>query len=203
MTASNFDPSLALVLKSEGGYSNNSNDPGGPTNMGITLGTLSAWRGHPVSAQDVKNLTRDEAAAIYRVNYWNAVHGDGLSSGLDYAVFDYAVNSGPNRAARSLQQCLGVPVDGAIGPVTLAAANKADANELITALCTARLSFLKSLSTWSVFGTGWNNRVNDVAREAHRMTLGTSFPPPPPVPTPKPKPAPTGLWARFWAWLFG
>lgn len=93
----NFQAAMTLVLREEGGYSNNPADPGRATNFGITLATLSAFRGHQVTDADVKALTLGEAMTIYRANYWNAIKGDQLPSGIDLAVLDYAVNSGPRK----------------------------------------------------------------------------------------------------------
>jgi hypothetical protein len=118
MAANSFEPSLAHVLKHEGGYVNHPADPGGATNLGITAATLARARGHPVSAADVAALTRAEAAAIYRRFFWNSARGDDLPAGLDHAVFDLAVNSGPGRAARLLQRVLAVAEDGVIGPAS-------------------------------------------------------------------------------------
>lgn len=163
---SNFPTAVALVLKSEGGFVDNPSDPGGATNMGITAQMLAAWRGIksvPVSA--IKALTAAEATAIYRSRYWNAVHGDALPKGLDYAVFDYAVNSGVSTAVKALQRTLGVADDGSIGPVTLAAAAKAPAHTII-ALCDQRLGMLERLTSWPTFGAGWANRIRDVRGEA-------------------------------------
>jgi lysozyme family protein len=145
MAANSFEPSLAHVLKHEGGYVNHPADPGGATNLGITAATLARARGHPVSAADVAALTRAEAAAIYRRFFWNSARGDDLPAGLDHAVFDLAVNSGPGRAARLLQRVLAVAEDGVIGPATLAAAQRAEAGQTIRALQRERLAFLKRL----------------------------------------------------------
>ena len=99
MTASNFEASLAAVLKHEGGYADHPSDPGGATNLGVTRATLTRWRGRPVSKAEIRALTRAEAAKIYRALYWDEIAGDVLPAGLDFAVFDYCVNSGPGRAA--------------------------------------------------------------------------------------------------------
>ena len=122
---SSFGAALAFVLRQEGGYSDNPADPGGATNLGITRRTLAGWRkvspwwNLPKTA--VQALSAAEAGEIYRALYWSPVAGDDLPAGLDLAVFDFAVNSGPDRAARALQGIVGVAVDGRIGPKTLAA----------------------------------------------------------------------------------
>jgi lysozyme family protein len=165
MAAASFEAALAVVLAHEGGYVDHPSDPGGATNRGITRATLAGWRGRPVSKAEVRALGRDEAAAIYRARYWNAVRGDDLPAGLDLAVFDFAVNAGPGRAIRTLQQVLGVRQDGAIGPQTLAAC-QADSALLIRALGVARLAFHRRLPTFATFGKGWTRRIRAVEREA-------------------------------------
>lgn len=164
-----FDRCVAIVLRHEGGYSDHPNDPGGPTNMGITLKTLRDWRGGDVTPADVRALTREEAIEIYRALYWNAVRGEDLPPGVDLAVFDFAVNSGPRRAVRTLQRLLRVRVDGGVGPETLAACRKADREALIRDYCAARLEFLQSLPSFQTFGRGWARRIADIEREALNM----------------------------------
>jgi lysozyme family protein len=99
---------LPLVLNHEGGYVDHPKDPVGATNLGVTIGTLSGWLGRKATKAEVKALTVKDVAPIYRHNYWDKVRGKDLPAGLDYAVFDFAVNSGPFKAASSLQTILGV-----------------------------------------------------------------------------------------------
>ncbi len=168
--ASRFDACLPIILKHEGGYVDHPADPGGATNLGITHITLAAHRGKPVTKQDVRNLTKAEAAEIYRASYWNAVRADALPPGLDLAVFDFAVNSGPGRAAKTLQRVLGVPQDGVIGPQTLAAIGRAPGvATIIMDLCDARMMFLRGLPTFGTFGKGWTRRVNEIEEAALRV----------------------------------
>src|ERR1043165_5199382 len=101
----------------------------------------------------------DEAKAIYRAKYWDAMRCDDLPAGLDYCVFDYAVNSGTGRTPKVLQRMLGVPVSGRMDEATLAVARGRDARALIQAICDERMRFLQSLKTWPVFGRGWSGRV--------------------------------------------
>ena len=163
---SNFHRSLLLLLKHEGGYSNHSQDPGGMTNLGVTAKVWQEWVGHPVDEKQMRALTSEDVAPLYKRKYWDACRADELISGLDYAVFDYAVNSGVGRAAKTLQACVGVPMDGGIGPATLAAVKTHNSAELIKNVCDKRLDFLKSLSTFPTFGKGWERRVNEVKAEA-------------------------------------
>jgi len=166
MAASSYDGALARLLAHEGGYVNHPNDPGGPTKYGITLAVYRESGKPGATAQHVQAMTQAEAKAIYRRRYWDVLCGDDLPAGIDYAVFDYGVNSGPARAAKALQQLLGVAADGRIGPVTLAAARRHDPRSIVDRLCDERLAFLKRLGTWPVFGTGWSRRVADVRAAA-------------------------------------
>jgi lysozyme family protein len=169
MASDNFEAALKHVLQHEGGYADHPSDPGGATMMGITRATLEQWRGHPVSKDDVRALARAEASQIYRARYWNAVTGDQLPAGLDLALFDYAVNSGPGRAARTLQGLIGVVSDGVIGPKTLAALSGQATPALIRDICAARRNFLRNLPTAPVFGRGWMRRVAAIERASLHM----------------------------------
>ena len=159
---SNFEASLAHVLQSEGGYVNNPADPGGMTNLGCTKAVWEEFVGHPVSEADMRGLTPADVAPLYKRKYWDKVSGDDLPAGLDYAVFDAAINSGPGRAAKWLQEAVGVVADGAIGKGTLAAVAAFDVQELIKAYNDKRLGFLQGLPTFGTFGKGWTNRVASV-----------------------------------------
>jgi lysozyme family protein len=167
--SSRFEQSLAVVLQHEGGFVQHPRDPGGATNFGITRETLSRARGRGASVEDVRLLTQEEAASVYRRFYWDAIRADALSPGLDLAVFDLAVHSGPTKAVRLLQGAVGAPADGVVGPVTLEAARRADPGETIRRLARARLGFLSRLRIWPVFGRGWRRRVLSVEREALRL----------------------------------
>ncbi len=166
MTATMFGRALTLVLTHEGGWSDDTADPGGATNLGVTIGSLSLWLGRPATKAEVKALTVAKVAPIYRRNYWDAIQGDALPAGLDYALFDFAVNSGPTRAVIGLQRALGIADDGRLGPVTVAALQGSDVPGLVQELCDGRLSFLRALSTWPRFGRGWGRRVEEVRAAA-------------------------------------
>ncbi len=159
----NFDKSLALILKLEGGYSNLAADPGGATNLGITLAVLADWRGEAVTASDVRDIHMDEAARIYRAKYWDLMHCDALPSGIDLAAFDCAVNQGVSRATSFLQHAAHVATDGVIGPKTLAAAASADPDELLIEFMARRMNAYGSLQTlFRTFGLGWSRRLMTV-----------------------------------------
>jgi len=166
---SNFEQALKNVLSSEGGFVNNKQDPGGMTNLGVTKAVWEEYVGHQVSEKDMKNLTKSDVMPLYKRKYWDKVSGDLLPSGLDYAVFDAAINSGPGRAAKWLQELVNVPVDGFIGPKTLAIIETYPIHFLISHYNDTRLQFLEQLPTWTVFGKGWGNRISYVQSNASSM----------------------------------
>lgn len=174
MSHASYDAALARVLAHEGGYTDHPDDPGGPTNFGITIADYRRYVMPDATAADVRAMRLDDARAIYRSRYWAAVRGDDLPAGLDYAVFDYAVNSGVSRASKALQRLVGAAADGRIGPLTLAGVRTHRADALIAALCDERLHFLQGLRTWRVFGRGWGRRVAEVRAAALAMAAGAS-----------------------------
>jgi len=165
----NFDSALAAVLHHEGGYVNHPKDPGGMTNLGVTKRVWEEWVGHEVDEKAMRALTPADVGPMYRKKYWDKVCGDNLPAGIDMAVFDLAVNSGPGRAAKMLQKVLGVPEDGMIGPKTLEKVGSLDASKLVEDYNAQRLSFLQALSTWETFGKGWGRRVAEVSKDAEKM----------------------------------
>jgi lysozyme family protein len=130
-------------------------------------------------------LTQEQAKAIYKARYWDAIRGDELPSGVDYAVFDFGVNSGVSRAVKYLQRIVGVYVDGVIGNATISAVAKADASAVAATLCDQRLAFLKSLPTWAAFGNGWGRRVASVRSAS--VAMAGAGPKPAPVEPQAPK----------------
>lgn len=189
----NYETVLAAVLKHEGGYVDHPKDPGGATNMGITHKVLAQWRKITpytrLDKSEVKNLTLTEAAAIYRKNYWDAIRGDDLPSGVDYATFDFAVNSGVSRASKALQRIVKAKVDGQIGPETLAKAAEYEEAEVVAVMCDERLAWLQNLTTWPTFGKGWASRVAGVkrlgiqlAKDSPVETSNPAVEPPKPIP---------------------
>jgi lysozyme family protein len=161
----NADMAIRKILEHEGGYVNHPDDPGGATNKGITIATFRRYIKRNGTVADLKALTTQQAVNVYKAQYWDAVRGDDLPSGVDYTVADFAVNSGPSRAAEYLQAALGVAQDGAIGPKTLAAAQAASAKPLINIINSNRLAFMKRIrggKLWKTFGRGWQSRVDAV-----------------------------------------
>jgi lysozyme family protein len=164
-----FPAALAATLQYEGGYVNHPKDPGGATMRGITQRVYDAWRRTAGSSLARSRITDAESRNSTVVQYWDAVRGDDLPAGIDAAVFDAAVNSGPIRAAKWLQAALGVSQDGHIGAVTIDAARHADRAATALAVCAARLAWLKGLKTWPTFGKGWGRRIREL--EAFAATL--------------------------------
>jgi len=164
----NFAEALEHVLKHEGGYVNHPSDPGGRTNLGVTQKVWEEWVGHEVDEKTMRALTPADVAPMYKAKYWDKVKADELPSGVDYArgqLFDAAVNSGPGRAAKWLQACVGVEPDGGIGSKTLAAV-AAFEGDLVDDYSKRRLSFLMDLPHWPTFGKGWGRRVAEVRSDA-------------------------------------
>jgi len=165
----NFQRALPLVLKHEGGFSDHPKDPGGATNRGVTLATFRRYVKPDGTVAELKAITDAQIATVYYRGYWAEANAAALPSGVDYAVFDFAVNSGPARAVKFLQAVLGVAQDGRVGPKTIEAAQAADAGAVIARLCNDRLAWLKRLPTWATFGKGWGRRVADVQAAALAM----------------------------------
>jgi lysozyme family protein len=168
----NFTFALNALLSDnrEGGYSNHSSDPGGITNCGVTKLVWEEWVGHSVDEKAMRALTPAIVAPLYKKKYWDKVAGDSLPSGIDHAVFDFAVNSGVGRAAKFLQKEVGATEDGAIGPITLTKVAAQNQQKLIAAYNAARLAFLYQLPIWETFRGGWARRVVEVTAEASSMT---------------------------------
>jgi len=162
----NFARSLQLVLAHEGGYVNHPSDPGGATNKGVTLKTYRRYVDPSGTVEDLKSISDAQLGVVYRRHYWNEVNAAMLPDGLDHALFDFAVNSGPARAAKMLQAVVGVAQDGRIAKITIDAVERKGCVATIEALCDARLSFLQRLRTWSSFGRGWKSRILRVRGEA-------------------------------------
>lgn len=154
--------SIRRLLLSEGGYVNHPDDPGGPTNFGVTIADYRRYMNSAATAADIRAMTRAEAISIYKPKYWDTVKGDALPAGVDYCTFDYGVNSGPSRAVKVLQRVMGLQVTGRMSDADIRAAGSRDAAALINSICDERLRFMKSLKIWPAFGKGWTRRVAEV-----------------------------------------
>ena len=168
----NFEIALALVFDSEGGWSNHPKDRGGKTNFGITNRTWKAWAKLHGDSRPLTEITREDAAKIYREDYAHPIRFDSLPSGLDYAVLDFAINSGVGTAVAELQGCLGVSQDGIMGSQTLAAVSRSEVKDLIHCFCEARRKYVRKLDTWSTFGKGWLRRIAKVEQNAIQLAAG-------------------------------
>ncbi len=170
-----FSEILEKTLREEGSWSNNANDAGGATMLGITQATLSSYRGRPVSEDEVHALTRDEAMEIYRKLYFDGPQINLLPEALQSPVFDWGVNAGPGRAIRGLQQLIDeaevvphISMDGGIGPATLNAVQKTldamGATVMVNAYQDERQKFYDEIvarkPSQAVFIKGWTNRTN-------------------------------------------
>lgn len=164
----NFPTALALVLRYEGGYSNVVGDHGGATMRGVTQAVYSSYlKDHARPDAAVRDILDADVAAIYRKSYWDACACDRLPHPLCIAVMDAAVNSGPYQAAKWLQRALNVPVDGAIGPRTLASAAACDVVPTTRDCIDQREVLLRALATragQAQFLKGWLSRIADLRR---------------------------------------
>ena len=162
----NYQKCLKTILHHEGGYVNHPKDPGGETNLGVTKRVYEEHGG----TKDMKELTVEDVAPIYKKGYWDKMKCDDLPSGLDLCVFDFGVNAGPGRAAKFLQKMIGTTVDGGIGPMTLTKVNKHVGDnglkESIKQYQNARQKYYENLSTFDTFGKGWTRRVEETTKLA-------------------------------------
>lgn len=171
----NFDKSFKLILKHEGGWANNPKDPGGPTMKGVTLATFRRLVKANATKEELRNITDAQLATIYRRSFWDPIGGALLPSGVDHAVFDFAINSGPGRAAEYLQRVVGAVPDGRVGPATIAAVEKLPAMRVIEKLMADREAFLRRAKDkkgnllWPTFKGGWSKRLKRVREEALAM----------------------------------
>lgn len=167
-----FDSALAFVLGFEGGYSNDPRDRGGATNLGITQRTLDqARQDHPgwLLPADVRSLTRANAARIYRADYWDAVRGDDLPPGIALLAFDCAVNQGPGRARKWLQEAADVAADGVMGPKTMEAIAEASVCTLIREFALIRAMGYITTGQIVIYGKGWFRRLFGAVIEAVKL----------------------------------
>lgn len=149
-----FEEAFAVLMKFEGGYSNDPKDPGGETKYGISK------RAYP--NEDIANLTEERAKEIYKKDYWDKIKGDSLPAQLRYAVFDAAVNSGVGQAVKWLQAAVGVPEDGKLGSETMKAVKARSGYQTAIAFCGYRLRFITKITVFDTFGKGLCRRVSEI-----------------------------------------
>jgi lysozyme family protein len=172
----NFDRSFALVMKSEGGFTDDEKDPGnklpdgrkGCTNHGVTQAAWESYLGRKVSRQEMLDLTTEGVKPFYKKMYWDTCKCDRLPAGVDYLVFDLSVNGGASRGSKTLQSAVGAFADGAIGEKTLAAVGEISANEIVEKFTKEKVAFYKSLNN-PRFEKGWLNRAAETRANALAM----------------------------------
>ena len=169
----NFDASFDKVMQSEGGYVWDKDDAGGETNLGVTAGAWGAYLGRPLEPGEMKALTKETVKPFYRAMYWDKVKGDDLPIGIDYAVFDFAVNAGVARAANFLQRAVCAVDDGVIGSGTLGKVAAIDPQNLLDHFADQKQRFYNGLATTNPtqqkFLKGWLARVDQVQTAAESM----------------------------------
>lgn len=170
----NFEPSVGFTIPHEGTvFENDPLDPGGATKFGITLKELRDFASDPsLTADAVRALSLAAAKQIYRVDYWNKMKCDQLPVGVDFATFDFGVNTGQRHAIEFLQQAVGVTQDGVLGPITLAKIRTIDPCVIITHMTDEESAFYRSLPTFPRFGNGWLARTADRQAFALKMAHG-------------------------------
>ena len=166
---SNWDNAFKMMLASEGGYVNHPSDPGGMTNLGVTKRVWEEWVGRESNEKEMRSLTPEMVEPLYKRKFWDACKCDELPSGIDYMVFDMGVNAGPGRSIKILQDAVGVPADGGLGPITMKAVLAADPVELIEKFSEGKEAFYRSLKTFETYGKGWLNRVAAVKVKSTSM----------------------------------
>ena len=166
----NFSSSLDLLLKHEGGYVNHPDDPGGRTNYGVTQRVYEDFLGREVTEKEMKEMPLEDVRAIYKENYWDRIRGDDLPSGIDFCVFDWAVNAGISRASKALQQAVNVDDDGIIGSQTVAmVCVQANHTNVVNTIAVKRENFYRDLKTFDTFGRGWLRRNDETRQSALKM----------------------------------
>jgi lysozyme family protein len=176
---SNYNLSFRAVLKFEGGFSNDAHDPGGATNLGIIQREYNAYRDKKgLDQQSVRLITQDEANEIYKIQYWDWLRLDDFPAGIDFAIFDAAVNNGvgaaPKFAQRASNKVSGsnLVVDGHLGLLSRAAIFACQPEAFIDAFCDERLRYDRGLKIWRYFGGGWTKRVNGDPRTGYQGVRG-------------------------------
>ena len=154
----NLQKALDILLKWEGGYVNDPQDPGGATKYGISK------RAYP--DLNIRNLSKKRAGEIYYNDYWEPCGCEDLPAGIDLIVFDTAVNCGTDKSIRILQESVGSTVDGVFGPNTLEATKKSDPKSVILECVARRAVHYGKLSTFDRFGLGWMRRLADIHQQA-------------------------------------
>jgi lysozyme family protein len=159
----NFEEAFKRLIGNEGGYTDDQRDPGnwtgGRVGAGQLKGTKFGLAANTYPDLDIKNLTLEDAKAIYYRDWWLKIGADQLDPAIVFQLWDFAVNAGMSTSKRALQRAVGVADDGNIGPFTLSAIKTLSVSDVILRFNAQRLRFYASLSTWPVYGKGWATRV--------------------------------------------
>lgn len=165
-----FDTYIARILSHEGGYTNDRRDAGnwtgGKVGVGELKGTKYGIAANTYPTVDIKNLTWEQAKAIYRRDFWEASRADKMHPAFSFQMLDAAVNHGIGNASRMLQRAAGVAPDGIIGPITLKAVNATDPADLVLRFMAERIEFYTGLGNFTTFGKGWMRRMAGNMRHA-------------------------------------
>ncbi|NLZ11634.1 MAG: secretion activator protein [Alcaligenaceae bacterium] len=158
-----FTLAFDRLVGHEGKFTDHRNDKGnwtgGRVGVGVLKGTKFGISAMTYPDLDIKNLTLDQAKAIYFRDFWLRAGADQYDGAIGYQVFDAAVNHGIGNAVRMLQRAVRVADDGDVGPLTLKAVQAMSVTDVLMRFNAQRIRFYTRLSTWSDFGRGWMNRV--------------------------------------------
>ena len=159
---------MPFLLRHEGRWSNNVNDPGGATMRGVTFRTAQRLLGFTTLDQ-LRNISEDQLEQVYgSPDYWRY---DGINDQrCATKIFDIGVNVGLGTEVHVLQSVLGITADGCYGPHTEAAVNAADLDQLLQQLCTAAVAHYQAIAQAhpeeATFMNGWIARANDIPEAA-------------------------------------
>lgn len=187
MVAETYEVAMARVYEDEGGYTNDPQDPGGPTRWGITIFDARAYAkefgwitDRQVTAEDVRNMPKSFAAKVYKIKYADKIRYDDLPAGFDYSNLDAEINSGFGRSVPWAGMALGIAFKATVDNVVVYAKTAADIKSVIQKYWQIRLTFLHGLRTWSHFGPGWGRRCANGEAASVKMWLiyGAKLPAP-------------------------
>ena len=147
----------------EKGIANDPYDRGGFTVDGVTLSTFRRFYGNDKEEADLRNITPPQWRSIMKTGYWDVCKADGINDQRTAElIVDWCVNSGTARI-RNVQTILEVRPDGCVGPVTLAAINSVDPDELYGRIMSARVAWYERIvrndPSQQRFLKGWMNRL--------------------------------------------
>ncbi len=172
----NLDRALVYIFKSEAGFQSDPRDSGnklpdgraGCTNLGVTQRAWEEVVVHPVTWNDMRALTTVSVTPFYKRKYWDVVRGDNLPTGIDYMMFDFAINAGAGRAIKLLQECVGEKADGVLGPISMSTIKAMPLKQLIERFTDTKEKYYKSLNN-PTYEHGWLARNETVEINALHM----------------------------------